>query len=208
VQRIEAVRDSTLDLKTTEQEFRRIGVNYPFEFSSHDRRLQMLKIRKEFPNGFLRAVYECDEVYKTNKWVVPSSAHFVEYWPNFKDPQGASRLVYEMRLNVENINILPSQQLPDLVSASDARVWDFRYETATSRTKFNFAGYSLKAGETFPGSRDPKLLAQMNEWLENGPVYDNLASKRHKLLVGMFAITVIGTGLLTFLLIRKNKTKT
>jgi hypothetical protein len=206
IQRIEVVRDSALDLKSVEEELRRTNINYPFEFSSRERRLLTLQIRKDIPNGFVRAIYECNILYKTNDWVIPSAAHFTEYWPNFKDPQGPVRLVYEMQLSAEKISILPNERLPELLSPSDARVWDYRYETATDRTKCNCAEYILKSGEPFPTSHDPKLMAQANELLKHGPTYDNLNSKRTKVLAGMFAMTTIGVGLLAFWLFRKNKT--
>ncbi|HEX5219471.1 MAG TPA: hypothetical protein VFZ59_07875 [Verrucomicrobiae bacterium] len=206
VQRIDVVRDSSLDLKTVEEELRRAGVNYPFEYSATERRLEALQIRKTIPNGFVRAIYECGALYKTNEWIVPSSARFAMYWPNYQDRQGPSRLVYEMRLTVDKVNIIQNENLPELISPSSARVWDYRYEVATARTKFNCAEYTLNPGDPFPASNDPKLLAQANEWLKRGPAYDHLKSRRIKILAGMFAVTILGIGLLAFWLSRKRTT--
>lgn len=206
ISKIEAIRDKSLDLKSQEDEFRREEINYPYFFSLRQEMLDGLRIRTNIPNGFVRAVYACNSICKTNGWVIPSSAQFALYWPNFNNPQDPSRLIYRMQLDVDHIDVLKSLPMPELVSPSEARIWDYRFRKATARTKFNYAEYALQAGESFPTSNDPKLLAQMNDWLKHGPTYDALKSRRWKILTGMFITTIALTGLLAFWLI-KQKTK-
>jgi hypothetical protein len=205
IQRIDIVRDSTLDLKTEEDELRRASINYPFEYSSREHRLQALHVRKNVPDGFVRATYECEAVCQTNSTLIPSAAKFAEYWPNFNEPQGPSRLVFEMALQVDEIKLLQNADISEIISPAKMSVSDYRYQTTTSRTKFNFATYTLNAGDSFPSGNDSVLLAQAKDWIKHGSAYDSLQSKRGKILVGMLTVTFVTTGLLVFWLIRNNK---
>lgn len=207
IQKIEAVRDKTLDLKNEEDELRRANINYPYNFSLRQQMLDSLQTRTNIPDGFVRAVYECNATCRTNGWVIPCSAQFALYWPNFKNPQESSRLLFRMQLRVEKIDLLKDRQIPAIISPSEASVWDYRAQTATGRTKFNYAEYALQRGEPFPASNDPKLLAQMNDWLKQGPPYEILTSKRRKILTGMVIFTVMSIGLLAFWLIKQTKSK-
>ncbi len=207
IKSLKVIRDSSLDLKTVDDELRRPGLVFPFEFGTRERRLEQLKRRKEFPDGFVKAVYECDKVFKTNGIIVPSAARFAAYWPDWKNLQSPGRLLFELHLRLGTVRILSGEQIPELVAASETRVWDYRYEVANKRTKFNRAEYMLQPGEPFPTSRDPKLLAQAEKWLKHGPGYDHLQSRRRGIWAAMAAITSIGIGLLIFLAIRKHKNK-
>jgi hypothetical protein len=207
IQRIEAVRDSTLDLKTEEDELRRASINYAFEYSSREHRLEMLRSRKEIPDGFVRADYECENVYKTNNWIIPLTAKFAQYTPTF-NPSNPIRLVFEMFLQVEDIKLLQNTDVSDVISPAKASVSDYRYQATNNRTKFNYATYTLDAGDPFPSGQDPKLLAQANAWLKDGPPYDAVQSKRSKILVGMLTLTIVTSGLLVFWLRTKKQIET
>jgi hypothetical protein len=207
IQRIDVVRDSALDLKTEEDELRRATINYPFDYSSREHRLEMLHLRKDVPDGFVRATYECNEVCKTNDWIIPATARFVEYWPNFRNPQGPIRLVFEMILQAEEIKVLQNQdeKISEIVSTALVPVHDYRYQATSSRTKFNYATYTLNVGDSFPPGDDPKLLAQSKNWLKNGLAYDSFQKKQRIVLAGMLVVTLIMSGLLVFWLMRNKK---
>ena len=205
IQRIDWVRDSTLDFKTLEEELRRPSVNYPFEYSSLEHRIDTLSLRKEVPDGFVRATYKCNDFFKTNDWIVPTAASFTIYWPNIRDPQGPIRLQYYMELQVEKINLLQKTEMSEIISPATMGVHDYRYQATNNRTKFNYANYTLKAGDAFPPSNDPMLLAQAEDWLKHGPAFNNVQSKRKKILAGMLTITFVVSGLLIFWLSRKEK---
>ena len=202
IRQINAVRDPSLDLKSDEDEFRRPSVNYPFEYSSADHRLETLQARKGVPAGFLRATYECQQVGQTNDIAMPSVATFVEYWPNFKNPRGAVRLVFQMVLKVENVKILKNEVNIETKAAAEMTVYDYRYQSMNSRTKFNYATYYLKLGEPFPSAEDPNLKAQAQKWLKSGPVFQGVQSKRKLIIVGMFMMTLI---ISTMLVVNKIK---
>lgn len=206
IQSIEVIRDSELDLKSEEQELRRASINYPFEYSSREHRGDMLRSRKEIPYGFVRATYECKCICKTNAWVFPLTATFSQYSPTFNSSRPI-RLVFEMELQVGDIEIIQNSEVSPMVSPAEAYVSDYRYQVANSRTKFNFATYSLKAGETFRSDNDPTLLAQAQEWLDHGPGYDKVQRRRFLVLVGMLGPTVVAIGMAGFWLRKKQTNK-
>lgn len=196
IRRIDIVRDVALDLKTEEDELRRAALDYPFTIAERDEVLHQLRLRKNVPNDFVLYSYECSEMFHTNDLSIPSAAHFVHLYPNFKT--GGSIIVSEYALRVDQIKLLPNANIPNVVPPTKTLVSDFRYQATNSRTKFNYASYTLKAGEQFKSDKDPKLLAQANAWLKHGPGYDSYKSKRKLILVGMLVITLIFIGLLLF----------
>lgn len=192
IQRIDVVRDSALDLKTDEDELRRASLNYPFNWSQQDHRLEALRSRKELPQGFVRATYECEDVQRTNDWLIPSTARFAEYWPNWRESNYPPRLVFQMALEVDAIIPIQNAATAEVAPPAQTSVSDYRYQATNSRTKFNHATYKLNAGDPFPSGSDPKLLAQANDWLRKGTAYEGLQSKRRKTLAGMLLILVSG----------------
>jgi hypothetical protein len=101
---------------------------------------------------------------------------------------------------VDQVKLLHNANISDLIPPAKTFVFDFRYQATNSRTKFNYASYTLNAGEQFKSDKDPELLAQANHWLKHGPGYDSYKSKRRIILVGMLVFTMISGGLLLFLL--------
>jgi hypothetical protein len=206
IQKIDVVRDSSLDLKTEEDELRRAGINYAFEYSALDHTLQELRARKNFPDGFVGETYECEGLYQTNGWLIPSVTRFAQYWPDFNDPKkGPVRLVFQITLQVDAVNLLQNTGVSEIILPAKATVYDYRYQATNSRTKFNYARYTLDAGDTFLPDNDPKLLAEAQDWLKNGPAYGSLEPKRRKILAGMVIITLLMSGFLVFGLKRNNK---
>jgi len=204
IQEIKAVRDPSLDFKSEEDEFRRPSINYAFEYSSIDHRRETLQARKGVPAGFVRAVFECQQIYHTNDLLVPSAATFYEYWPNFQNPKGDIRLVFQMMLKVENVRIVKNEDIPDAKAPTAiTTVFDYRYQATNSRTKFNCARYSLNYGEAFPSGQDPKLMAQARTWLKNGPAFQGVESKRKIILVGMLIVTFATSASLVYWLKKK-----
>jgi hypothetical protein len=200
IQQIDIVRDSTLDLKTEEDELRRSMLEYPFSISSRESILKMLQFRKDVPDGFVRCSYKCLEVLHTNGLSIPSAIQFAEFWP----VNGTARILYECTSKVDRVELLDNETILDAIPPVETSVFDFRYQATNSRTKFNYARYTLNAGDRFPSGRDPKLLAEAQDWLEHGLGYDSYKSKREVVLAGMLIITLIFTGLLLF---RLNSTK-
>jgi len=205
IERIDAVRDSSLDLKTQEEELRRTAVNYPFESFQREHRLNSLERRAEIPNGFVRATYECKAVIETNGWVIPTEASFASYWPNFQHPETPIRLQYQMELHVETILFSRFATVPELISPGKTIVLDYRYEGTNARTKFNYARYEIPLGQAFPGGNDATLLKQRDDWLKHGPSYDVLGRKRFTILIGM--LVVAGFPLAFWLISRYQQTR-
>jgi len=185
-----------LDLQTENHELRRALLDYPFTISDRDLALQQLQIRKTVPNGFVRCSYECTEVFHTNDLSIPSATRFVEFWPSLTT--GSNIILRIYALKVDRVELLHNANIPDAVPPAKASVFDFRYQATNSRTKFNFASYTLNAGEQFKSDKDPKLLAEAKAWLKHGPSYDSYKSKRRTILVGMLIITLIFIGLILF----------
>ena len=202
IRQINAVREPSLDLKSDEDEFRRPSINYAFEYSSLEHRKETLQMRKGVPEGFVRATFECQSLYRTNNITLPGAVTFVEYWPNFRNPQGPVRLVFKMALTVEHIDISKAHPIASADSPGTITVYDYRYQATNNRTKFNYATYTLEHGKAIPSAEDPKLKAQADAWLRNGPGYNNLEPKRKTILVGMLIITLTMGALLVFWLSR------
>ncbi len=199
IQRIDVVRDVTLDLKTEEDELRRAAVDYPFTIAERNEVLRQLQYRKnEVLNDFVLVSYQCTEIVHTNDISIPSATHFISFYPNFKTK--GSIVIGEYTLDVDQVKLLHNANISDLIPPAKTFVFDFRYQATNSRTKFNYASYTLNAGEQFKSDKDPELLAQANHWLKHGPGYDSYKSKRRIILVGMLVFTMISGGLLLFLL--------
>jgi len=204
IQHIDIVRDSTLDLKSEKDELRRATVDYPFSYSPLEHRLDMLNLRTNIPEGFIRATYECKDILKTNDCRIPSAASFALFWPNFKDQREPSRVVFKLILQVNQIKLLQNVVIPEAVPFAKTYISDYRFQATNNRTKFNHAAYTLNAGESFPSGSDPKLRRQAEDWLKHGTAYDGLQSNRHMILAGMLTVTFVTIGLLVFWL-RKSK---
>ncbi|MGH7980137.1 MAG: hypothetical protein ACREE6_12255, partial [Limisphaerales bacterium] len=116
IKRIDAVRDSTLDLNSRESEMRRASLNYPFEYSARDHRLETLRARQSTPDGFVRATYRCEDLYRTNNLAIPSVATFSEYMRDFKHKKG--RLVFHMILQADEIELLNETSIPEITAPS------------------------------------------------------------------------------------------
>lgn len=202
IQKIEAVRDTALDLKSQEDELHRTTLNYPFEYSSREHRLETLQLRKELPGGFVRAVYECSQVFKTNGCTIPSKAEFAQYYPNYHDPKDPVMVVFEMALTVDRVELLRNSGITPGLPLVEASIKDYRYQRTNNRTKFNFAAYKLKPGDPFPASDDPDIVAQATNWLRQGMAYNSLQSRRRKTLAAL-AITLTLSGLLVYWLMQK-----
>jgi len=84
VRSINIVRDTNLDLKTGEDEFRRTDLDYPFDLSTRNDLRMMLRVRKGIPNGFTNFSYECSSVYNTNNVLIPENVQVLTFWPDFK----------------------------------------------------------------------------------------------------------------------------
>jgi hypothetical protein len=200
IQRIDIIRDSELDLKTEEDELRRSMLDYPFLVSDREEVLKMLDFRKSIPNDFVRCSYECLETFHTNGLSIPSASQFAEFWPIMQAGTGriTPRLIYQCVLIVDQVELLNNVHIPDAIPPVVTSVFDYRYQATNSRTKFNYARYTLNAGDQFKSDKDPQLLAEAHDWLKHGPGYDSYKSKRILILVGMGVITAAFAGLLLF----------
>jgi hypothetical protein len=74
LKRVRVIRDSSLDLKSVEDELHRKDIDYPYSFSDREELLESLQRRREIPDGFVGELYECEEIVKTNDWIVCSNA--------------------------------------------------------------------------------------------------------------------------------------
>jgi hypothetical protein len=158
--------------------------------------LETLQFRKNIPDGFIGATYECGAVYQTNGWQFPTKARFTDYHPG--------RILNDITLQVDQVELLQNGGIQKAVPPAETHVFDYRYQRANNQTKFNKAEYILKAGDSFPSGNDPKLLAQARDWLEHGLGYNNTRTSRTWILVGMLTITLIFIGFSVFRL-RMNK---
>ncbi len=199
IQRIDVVRDPALDLKTAEDELRRATLDYPFAISGRDFRdfiLDQVRLRKVIPNGFVSCSYECTETFHTNNLSIPSATQFIKFWPNFKT--GPNTIIEELYLKVDQVELLPNANIPDLIPPAKTLVYDYRYQATNSRTKFNHATYELNAGDQFKPDNDPKLLAEAKHWLKHGPAYESYKSKLKIYLAGILITALVPTGLWLF----------
>ncbi len=195
IRRLDIVRDSALDLATSEDELRRPNLDYQFRISDRDAVLRWLSMRKTIPNNFLRFSYECVGTLHTNGLTIPSETHFTEYYPT---GDNRSQVVCNYVLTVERLELLSNVSIPAAVAPLKTLVFDYRYQTNNSRTKFNYAQYTLDAGDQFKSANEPALLAEAKHWLKLGDRYNSYKSKRTIVLVGMLLITGISCGLLLF----------
>lgn len=199
IESIDVVRDSTLDLKTDEAELRRETLDYPFTADQRERRLNKLWFRKQFPDGFIRARYECDYIPYDGGRRIPTYARFSSYFPiservrNKWVPKPGRRMVDHLMLEVQDVKLFKSDNMktPGFTMPGATTVNDYRYQRANDRTKFNRAVYTLKADDVFPLDGDSKLLSEAEKWLKSGPRYDSLVWRRVFILSGMFGVIVI-----------------
>jgi hypothetical protein len=203
IQNLEIVRDTALDLKTEDEELRRATLDYPFTMSQRDQLLIQLSFRKSVPNDFVQCSYECTGVKKPNGVSIPSAAHFVEYFPDMKSKDKI--LLFEYALITDNVELLRENCPIDIVIPAKAFIFDYRYQMTNIRTKYNYANYTLDAGDRFRSDKDPKLLAEALEWLKHGPGYDSYKSKRKIILAGMVIVTILSSLTLYLFQLRGNQ---
>jgi hypothetical protein len=196
IRQIDVIRDSALDLKTEEDELRRSILDYQFSISSREATLKWLSYRKSVPNDFLRCRYECTEIIETNGLSIPALVKFVMNYPNLRYGGVTVDCVYSLR--VDQIEFVSNLDLLGAIAPAKTFVSDYRFQATNNHTKFNYATYTLSAGDKFRSDKDPELLAQAKDWLNNGPKYSSYKYKRKIILAGMFIITLIFIGLLTF----------
>jgi hypothetical protein len=195
IREIQEVRDKSLDLATSQDELRCTMANYPFNMSDRETVVQALEGARQLTNGYNVASFEYGEILPTNNLIIPTATGFVNYWPA-KD--GVSRVQQQASLKVDNIVFLESTNIPQIVTPAETLVSDYRYQMANSRTKFNYATYTLSAGDTFKPGDDPVLLAQARHWLKYGPGYNAFKIKRGMILAGMMVVSLVFLGALYF----------
>lgn len=205
VQRISSVRDSKLDLPTDEMEFRREHLDYPFSEVIRKGAVETLAVRTRVPNGFTNCVFECLDVLQTNGLSIPLRTRFSCYWRDHRQ-EGHVRLVKyeEYSLTVEKVEILEGGTLPEIVAPGSALVYDFRYEAANGRTKYNHATYFLNSGSHFRSGNDPELISEAKNWLIHGTAYEGQKSNRTSTLVEIIVISLSAT-IVFLLLMRRGK---
>jgi hypothetical protein len=197
VQRISSVRDSRLDLKTDEMEFRREHLNYPFSEVIREGAVESLAVRKRVPDGFTNCVFECLDFLQTNGLSIPLRTRFSCYSRDLRQAGHVSIVKYaEYSLVAEKVEFIRGGRLPEIVTPGSSLVYDFRYEATNSRTKYNHATYSLNSGDHFRSGNDPELVSDAKNWLSHGPGYEGQKSKRTAVLVVMTVISLLSIVLL------------
>ena len=199
MQRIDVLRDESLDRATPEDELRRSRANYPFDMSYREGLLQNLEFRKSLTNGYDVASFDYKEIVHTNGIPIPFTTEFVRYWPGRDGPPVVQD---ELTLKVDQIEFLQKAVISKIVTPGVVSVDDYRYQMANNRTKFNYATYTLNAGDSFRSGNDPVLLAQAEDWLKHGQRYESYTKKRGVILAGMIGITLIFIGVILFRLKR------
>jgi hypothetical protein len=209
IQRIDVVRDKSLDLKTDEDELRRAALDYPFTLAEREEVLHQLRLRKTNPDGFTNTTYECSGLCRTNGFTIPTLTHLSFYWPDYSRPDFKLKgriILSERWLTVDRVEFLRDGRFPEVIPPEKCFVYDFRYRATNSRTKFNYANYELDSGEQFRPENDPELLAQAAHWLKYGPGYDSHKSKRFLILAGIVVLNaLILVGFLFFRLKKHNE---
>jgi len=205
IRRLEVVRDAALDLPTPEEELRRSSLDYPFAITDREAILNWLNMRKTIPSNFPRFSYECVGTIQTNGLTIPSAAQFAEYYPG---GDRSPHVVCNYVLTVDRLELLPNAGILAEVTPLKTLVFDYRYQTNNSRTKFNYAQYALNAGDHFESGNEPALLAEAQHWLKAGDGYGGYKSKRTITLVGILLVTAIPCGMLLFRLITASRRQT
>ncbi len=203
IQQIDVVRDTSLDLKTEEDELHRPTLDYPFSISDREEMLKYLMYRKNMPNGFIRCNYKCTELYQTNGYSIPVSAQFSMCYPNQKD-----RILDAFALKATKVELLQNAEnidSPDLVAPGKTTFMDYRYEATNKTTRFNYALYGLESGDRLKSDKDPILLAEAKRWLKHGPRFNTYEIRRKLILTGILTVSIGSSILLIFFSIKRKK---
>jgi hypothetical protein len=76
--------------------------------------------------------------------------------------------------------------------AVPTQVSDYRYKRWNSRRIYKFAPYTLEPGESWPGDRDPALLAAAEDWLKRGRPFTRFADDRKRWFAWMLLGLMLG----------------
>jgi len=204
IDRIDVVRDSTLDLDS-KRELLRNSMDYPETLVSFNVRNEGFAFRSEVKNGFLEATYRCIKWYKTNELSIPWAAEFKWYLP--PGPTTVNeKPAYIASLNANSFSISGGDQdfVESQIVENKSVVHDYRYKTANETRIFKYAQYDLQAGEHFKSGNDPALKAIAKDWLIHGKKY-GFYSNRKQVLSWLLLAALLAPAII---LVWRKQTKT
>ncbi|MGH7941790.1 MAG: hypothetical protein ACREFR_12040 [Limisphaerales bacterium] len=160
---------------------------YPTSLAALNRsRFAFMIFKRQIPNGFVEAKYDCQAWYETNGESLPAASQFETFidphfhFPGFKGHLTVSKAV------VRDMELQIAPPIETLV-----HVADFRYRMANGKRIFRGATYLLTPGSDWRTARDPALLAQAQYYLKHGPRYDEYTSNEDVIIWGLFSILAI-----------------
>ena len=167
------VREQALDIGDDE-ELRRMELDYPQSAAQMKEYRGLLVDRKATASGYVKYRYSCTDWYRTNDLVVPAASR-TEVSLGPWDGEKPWRIV-DLKTTTITVangiqNLLPKVERP-------VQVEDYRYKRSNETRIFKYAEYLLRPGESWKAGNDPALLRQAEEWLQNGPTFDEFKRAR------------------------------
>jgi hypothetical protein len=197
------VRDKSTDLEGN-KELLRPEVDFPHEVGVRDAYLQSLDYRKSIPNGYTQAVFACTASYSTNNKYIPRNSELKYYLYGGTAKHPYKFPIYQAYLRATNLTFLDGFEFSPNPPDVPARVHDYRFKKLANSRLFDYADYTLKAGETWRSPDDKVLLQQREYYLKHGPRIFAFMTRKVILVWLLFAL--IAAPVIIMLIFRQRQT--
>jgi thiol-disulfide isomerase/thioredoxin len=174
LQEVAVLREKSLDLPERE-ELLRPELDYPETLPIYQGLMSELRDRIASPQGYRRAQYKCNEWNSKNDLTLPKASTLEVFLPsgNGDFPTRIFRLESTnvvVRLGTEPL-------LPEI--AIETSVADYRYKRITEKRIFKYGDYTLRPGDSWLSSEDPRILRKAEDWMQHGQEYTHFAESAH-----------------------------
>lgn len=160
-------------------------LNPPPDLGLFNRLVEQAHGREDlYTNGFVKALYRCDEWYHTNGATVPKAAT-LQVYDSVILPEYPGTV---SEITVTNVSVLGGVAFVAPPIISRTLVADYRYRRARGGHLLPYLQYSLAAGETWKNAGDPALGRRADAAIAGAPNIDAFAGNRFR---SLFALTVL-----------------
>lgn len=171
------VRNSKYDLNRRD-EMLRDEINYPTSLPLKNYYLSSILMRQNVTNGFKIADYAVTDWFDTQtEQRVPRAAEVTRWLYGYPFPH------YKIKLKVSKLTEHNELHRIKYFANKTTEVDDYRFRVKEGKKFYQFSKYQLAPGEFIKLKSDPKVEAEIKEYLKNGPDYDSFEYSNKQILV-------------------------
>lgn len=167
-QTLRVVRDTSLDLRSFEQDLRRPEVIYPRDSRSRELARGGRDSLQAYTNVSMGLTMAVEESNMISGMSYPRTARVRLYGGGPKN-----RPYLEILIVTANASVTDSAAIAVSPTAVRTGVTDYRYGRKNDKRQYVAATYSLRPGQSWRPTNDPKLLARAESYMARGPTLDS-----------------------------------